>query len=130
MLFLLNVFLQMIVIFIVFGIFIFLLEKGINKLLGVERKKLSETSGKRVDRSGNVVIGILSMVAIPFLVHEPSFFLWHFILIWIVAYGFKAIMEWKYVKNSKQYVATLILLIIGIPIIYYMVSFIQQIYWL
>ena len=36
-----------------------LLEKGINKLLGVEKKKVSETSGKKVDRWGRGIILIL-----------------------------------------------------------------------
>ena len=44
----------------------FLLEKILNRLLGVEKKKVSETSGKRVDRWGRGIILILFLCTIPF----------------------------------------------------------------
>jgi hypothetical protein len=42
--------LKFLVFFIVLIIFVLLLEKVLSRLLGVEKKKVSETPGKKVDR--------------------------------------------------------------------------------
>ena len=62
--------LKFLVFFIVLIILVLLLEKGINKLLGVEKKKISETSGKKVDRWGRGIILILFLCTLPFFIYE------------------------------------------------------------
>ena len=107
----------------------FLLEKGINKLLGVEKKKLSKTSGKKVDRWGRGIILILFLCTIPFytfyVMEDTTFIKWYWILYLIVLLSFQSILEWKYLKNSKQYVTTLIMLIISVFILYNIEYFIS-----
>ena len=110
----------------VFSILVVLLEKGINKLLGVEKKKVSETSGKKVDRWGRGMILILFLCTLPFYVMgDTTFIKWYWILYLIVLLGLQSILEWKYLKNSKQYVTTLILLIISVFFLYN----IEYLYW-
>ncbi|MGE8081612.1 DUF4181 domain-containing protein [Peribacillus loiseleuriae] len=104
---------------IVLIILVILLEKIINKLLRVEKKKISQTSGKNVDRWGRGIILILFLCTLPFFITgETSFIKWYWILYLIVLLGFQSILEWKYLKNSKQYVATLIILIIFVILLY------------
>lgn len=95
------------------------LEKAINKLLGVEKKKVSETFGKKVERWGRGIILVLALCTLPFFIMKAtSSMKWFWILYLIVLLGFQSILEWKYLKNSKQYVTTLIFLILGIIMVY------------
>ena len=115
---------------VVLIILIVLLEKGINKLLGVEKKKVSETSGKKVDQWGRGIILILFLCTLPFFImEETSFMKWYWIPYLIVLLGFQSILEWKYMKNSKQYVTTLIILIISVIILYNIEYFISLFNW-
>lgn len=43
---------------------------------------------------------------------------WYWIIYLILLLGFQSILEWKFLKNSKQYITTLIFLIFGVIIIY------------
>ena len=51
-------------------ILVVLLEKGINKILGVEKRKVSETSGKKVDQWGRGIILILFLCILPIFYYE------------------------------------------------------------
>lgn len=51
---------------------------------------------------------------------------WLWILYVIGLAGFQSFMEWKYLKNSKQYVTSLIILIICVFILYNMEYFIMD----
>ncbi|MED3966001.1 DUF4181 domain-containing protein [Niallia taxi] len=90
----------------------FLLEKVIYKLLGVEKKEVSETSGKKIDQWGRRIIMILFLSTIPiytfYALKDTTFIKWYWILYLTALLGFQSVMEWKYLKNSKQYLATLI----------------------
>jgi len=112
---------RFLILIIVLAIFFFLLEKIINKLLGVEKKKISETSGKKVDQWGRGII-LVFLCTLPFYtfyaMEDTTFIKWYWILYLIVLLGFQSILEWKYLKNSKQYVATLIFLILGVIFMY------------
>ena len=100
----------------------FLLEKGIYKLLGVEKKEVSETSGKKIDQWGRRIIMILFLSTIPiytfYALKDTTFIKWYWILYLTALLGFQSVMEWKYLKNSKQYLATLIFLVLGIVFLY------------
>ncbi|MCH7321609.1 DUF4181 domain-containing protein [Solibacillus sp. MA9] len=99
----------------------FLLEKLINKLLGVEKKKMSEYAGKKVDLLVNFITYIIFLCTVPlsiYLTRDINVVKWYWILGSIFIFGFHSILEWKYMKNSKQYITTLILLILSVIFIY------------
>ena len=108
------------VLIIVLLILVLLLEKILNKLLGIKKKeRLSETSGKNVDRWGRGIILVIFLCSLPFFIEqEASVMKWYYILFWISLLGFESILEWKYLKNSKQYVSTLIFLMLFIIFMY------------
>ncbi|MFJ5623932.1 DUF4181 domain-containing protein [Peribacillus loiseleuriae] len=96
-----------------------LLEKILNRLLGVEKKKISETPGKNVDRWGRGIILVLFLCTLPFFIMgDTSFIKWYWILYVIILLDFQSVLEWKSLKNSKQYITTLIFLILTIIFIY------------
>ena len=85
---------------------IFLLEK----LLGIKREKISETPGKNMERWGRAIILAVFLAAYVFaLINGTDIILkWWWPLFCIALFGFQALLEWKYLKKSKQYIATLI----------------------
>ena len=111
----------------VFLILVFLLEKIINKLLGIKVKgKISETSGKSIDRWGRFIIVVIFLCSLLFFTNEEgNLSKWHYMLFWTSLLGFQAILEWKYLKNSKQYVGTLIFLIFVVVFIYNIENFLR-----
>ena len=110
----------------VFAIFIFSLEKISNKLLGVEKRKISKTSGKNVNRWGQRIILVILLCILPFALTKDIYVIkWFWILYTAVIWGFQAIMEWKYIKNSKQYITTIILSMFIISFLYNIEHFIN-----
>jgi hypothetical protein len=114
------------VLIIVLVILVFLLEKIINKLLAVKKKKISETSGKNVDRWGRGVILVIFLCTLPFVITKGTNVMkWYWILYLLLLLGFQSILEWKYLKNSKQYITTLIFLMLSVSIMYNIGYFLQ-----
>ncbi|TWD87891.1 uncharacterized protein DUF4181 [Neobacillus bataviensis] len=94
---------EFLVFIIVLIILQFLLEKIINKLLGVEKKKISETPGKNVYRWGRGIILVFFLCTLPFVItKDTSVMKWYWIFYLILLLGFQSILGWKYLKNSKQ----------------------------
>ncbi|RDW20259.1 hypothetical protein CWR48_06050 [Oceanobacillus arenosus] len=96
----------------------FLLENWFNRLLGVEKKKISETPGKKFEKWGRGIFILFYVCTLPFMIREPSLLKWLLILYAVVALGFQSVLEWKYIKNSKQYITTLIIMVLVIIIIF------------
>lgn len=109
--------------FLVFilGLFILftMLEKIINRLLGVEKKKISGSSGKKVDQWGRGIISVIFLCTLPYFITKDNYALkWYWILFFTTSMGFQTILEWKYLKNSRQYITTLIFLIVILIIMF------------
>ncbi|MDT9027455.1 DUF4181 domain-containing protein [Rossellomorea yichunensis] len=73
------------------------------------------------------LIFFVFLCSIPFIgvpgTPDSNALKWFWIFYLIILFGFQSILEWKYLKNSKQYVTTLIFLLLGVIIIYYMEYF-------
>ena len=112
---------------IVLVILVFLSEKAINKLFGIDKEvKLSETSGKNIDRWGRGIILLIFLCSLPFFItKEASVMKWYYMLLWILTFGFQSILEWIYLKNSKQYISTLIFLVFIVIFIYNIEHFLK-----
>ena len=106
---------------------ILLIEKVIFKLFGVEKKRISETSGKNIDRWGNGIILVIFLCTLPFVIEKDiNVMKWYWILYFILSLGFQSVMEWKYLKNSKQYVTTLIFLMLSVIIMFNIEYFVNR----
>ena len=121
----------LIVFIIILFILFFSLEKIVNKLLGVKRQKISETAGKKVDRWGRgIIVATFFGIAIPyFMFNDHISWKWYFVLLLIFSVGFQAILEWKYIKNSRQYVSTLIVLMASLIFMFNLEFFIRIFSW-
>jgi len=102
----------------VFVIFFFL-DKGFRKWLGIKKVKITDASYKKIDKTGRIIIGVVSICSLPFVISKGTSVLqWYFIFYFILLLGFQAILEWKYLKNSKEYIITLILLLLSVILLY------------
>ena len=108
-----------IILFIIIWAVGFLIEKLIFKLLGVEKMKISETEGKKADIWGRVIIILFIICTLPFTYLYDSSLIWVAYL--FVIFGYDAFMEWKFIKGSKQYISSLIFMVI-IVIAFYCIS--------
>jgi hypothetical protein len=113
--------LRFLALIIVLLVVMYLLEKVINKLLGVKKKKISETPGRNVDRWGRSIILVIYLSTLWFVPSGESLFIikLYWISFFILIFGFQVVMEFIYIKNSKQYLSTLFLLIISFTLIYF-----------
>lgn len=105
-------FFQFVIIFIILSVFI---ERVIRKRLGVEKQRISETAGKNVDRWGRGIILVTFLATLPYFIEkEDEIVKWYWIFYYVILMGFQALIQWKYLKNSKEYIITLIFLVLGI----------------
>ena len=103
---------------------VFLIGKMIDKLLGVKRKNISETPGKSIDRWGRTIILVIFLSSYLLALEKESdaILKWQWVLFLTALVGLQTILEWKYLKGSKQYMSTLISLIITLFILVFFVQ--------
>ena len=101
---------RLLTILIILFLVVFLVEKIIDKFFGLKRKKISETPGKSIDRWGRTIILFIFLLSNSFgFTKEPDAIpKWSWVPFLTALMGFQAILEWKYLKESKQYISTFI----------------------
>lgn len=81
----------------------------LRKWLKIEKVNLSETAGKNINRWGRAIILVVALVLLPFSISGS---LWQMLWFWIIYYTvlslFEATLQWKYARESKEYLLTLI----------------------
>jgi hypothetical protein len=84
-------------------------------IVGTDRY-IDETDGRRVDFWGRIILVIIFLVLLFFVVDtsDETIVKWFFIIALTITTAFQSIIEWKYLKNSKEFVVTLILWVIGL----------------
>jgi hypothetical protein len=84
-------------------------------IVGTDRY-IDETDGRRVDFWGRIILAVIFFCLLFFVIDtsEEMTVKWFFIIFFTIITAFQSIVEWKYLKNSKEYVVTLLLWLIGI----------------
>lgn len=94
-------------------ILLFGVEKITIKMLSIERKKLSETAGRRINRWGKLILLMIILGSLWFSIGSSDTIQMLFLLITLaVIFGYQAVMEFIFIRNLRQYIATTILLIV------------------
>ncbi|MDP5274269.1 DUF4181 domain-containing protein [Chengkuizengella axinellae] len=87
-------------------------------LFDTDREKLTEIPNVQDDYLlGRVVISFIVFVALIVLIMIPSHELvykWSIFIMYGIVLGYQTFMEWKYLKNSKEYVCSLGFLLVGL----------------
>lgn len=88
-------------------------------IVGEKRRKVSETYGKVIQMWGLaviVVVGLGSMFVLD--IFDPEIMKWFWLGFLILTVGFQAFLDWKFLKETKEYVVSLIVLLIGLIYIF------------
>ena len=94
-------------------ILLFVVEKITNKMLSIERKKLSETAGRRIDRWGRLILLVTILVSLWLSVDSSDTIQMLYLLITLaLIFGYQAVMEFIFIRNSRQYIGPTILLVV------------------
>lgn len=85
-------------------------------IVGKRKRKVSETTGENIQICGFAIIGVIGICSILFVLDffDNNVMKWFWLFFIIVTLGFQSFMEWKFLKESKEYVVSLIVLMIGI----------------
>ncbi|USB33062.1 DUF4181 domain-containing protein [Paenibacillus sp. YPG26] len=107
-----------VIIIIILSISQYLLRRWI---VGAEAKDELPRAGKRVDLWGKVILLLIAMIwAVNLIVEDrltDDIFKWFMIAIIVLATGFQAFVDWKYRKSSKEYIVSLIVLVMGVVLV-------------
>jgi len=94
--------------FIIIILLFILLELILRRTLKIEKKHISETEGKKVYRIGIFIITVVTICFIPIVVTKDTVYMTLFLfLFFIIRFGFELFVEWKYMRESREYLITL-----------------------
>ncbi|MDQ6423470.1 DUF4181 domain-containing protein [Paenibacillus sp. LHD-117] len=98
-----------------------LIEITIKKYIIVEEpKKISETTGKNINRWVKGLLAFISLFILFFVLDTTNIntLKWFWLISFLVAMGLHAFMDWMYLKGSKEYMISLIKLAVGLIYIF------------
>lgn len=94
-----------------------LIDLTIKKYFIVEElNKISDTNGKNINRWVKGLLFVISVCVFFFVLDTTNInsLKWYWLIVFIVAMGQHAFIEWRYLKGSKEYVISLIKLAVGL----------------
>jgi hypothetical protein len=80
-------------------------------------KKISDTIGKNINRWVKGLVALIAIWIYFFVLDDATdhnTIKWFWLILFLVAMGFQAFMEWRYLKGSKEYLISLILVAFGL----------------
>ncbi|SFL98784.1 protein of unknown function [Gracilibacillus orientalis] len=85
-------------------------------IVGKNKKKISETAGENIQIWGLLIIGIIGICSVFFFldIFNNNVMKWFWLFFLILTLGFQSFLEWKFLKDSKEYVVSLIVLMLGL----------------
>lgn len=87
----------------------------LRKRLNVKKASLADTPAKRVDQWGRAVLTIAAICFIPFIIGSSmQTFIWFLVLFLMILQSFQAFLQWKYIKESREHILTLLQLIVTV----------------
>lgn len=93
------------------------------RIAGTEREELP-AKGKKVDIWGKIILASIGIITATIFLNlddlDGDAMKWFWMLIIIIVVGFQSFIDWKYLKGSKQYIVSLIVLILGVTLVYFL----------
>ena len=103
------------------GILLSLLQWALKQyILAGESGKISVTPGKNIDRWVKGLLAIIALSIYFFVLDSTDYSLvkWFWLILFLLVKGFDVFMERWYLKGSKDYIVSLIILLIGLMYIW------------
>lgn len=101
-----------------FFIVMFIVDRFLTQILGIQKRRVSETAGKRIEQWGNGIIFLVYLITLWFAIGQSDDVrIIHLLGNLALLLGFKASLEFIYLKASRQYILTAILLLVDLFVI-------------
>ncbi|MDN7242205.1 DUF4181 domain-containing protein [Planococcus sp. N028] len=99
---------------------LFGLEMLLRKWLGVKKTSLSDTPAKNIDRWGRGIFLVIALGVFYFGIGGDLvvLFFWFWVVYLTALTFFQAYLQWKYIKESKEHLVTLLIYPIGIAALF------------
>ncbi|ART77075.1 hypothetical protein B4U37_13900 [Sutcliffiella horikoshii] len=83
---------------------------AVRKLLGIKRAKLTDPKGKKIDVLGRIICVILVFITYPAVIETGVLQIEHlFVIFFTVLFCLQAIIQYLYIKESKEFIITLLM---------------------
>lgn len=93
-------------------ILLIVVDKITNTIFSIEKKKVSESAGKHIDRWGRWILAAIVVIILWFPTDNSDMQRMFSILITLAFLcGYYAVMEFFFVRESRQYITTTVLLL-------------------
>ncbi|WP_340003977.1 DUF4181 domain-containing protein [Paenibacillus sp. FSL K6-0276] len=92
-------------------------------IVGPDKEKLSD-DGNELNMKGKlilVLVGLITGIIIMIADGAQGIVMkWFWIVIIIIALGFQSFIDWKFLKHTKQHIVSLIVLVLGVVLVYFL----------
>ncbi len=96
-----------------------IVDVAVRKLLGIKRAKLTDPKGKKIDLLGRIICVILAFIMYPaFIETEVLEMNYLFIILFTVLFCFQAVVQYIYIKESKEFIITLIMNVVFVVFLF------------
>ncbi len=92
----------------------YILDKLLRKWLRIEKQEISSPVGKHILKWGTRIFIALSFLFIIIFNENIILFKVSIILCLVMQSSFQAFIEWKYLTNSREYIHTIIISVLGL----------------
>jgi len=89
-------------------------------LVGSEKQEISDKV-KKVSLWVLIILGLIAIAIIFSNDLEGNAMKWFFMSLILVTGGFRSFIDWMYLKGSKQYIVSLLVLVIGVTFTYFII---------
>ena len=98
------------------GIFMFLFEWLFKKTFGIQSKSISDTTAKKINLFGRIIIVLVFIVFLLPMGIDPNAteFKWYWLALFIAQWGFQGWLEWMYLRETKQHIISIVYLILSV----------------
>ncbi|KTD87374.1 DUF4181 domain-containing protein [Paenibacillus etheri] len=92
-------------------------------IVGPDKEKLSD-DGNELNIKGKLILGLVGLItAIVIMIADGVqgiVMKWFWIVLIIIALGFQSFIDWKFLKHTKQHIVSLIVLVEGVVLVYFL----------
>ncbi|NLP51559.1 DUF4181 domain-containing protein [Bacillus sp. RO1] len=91
----------------------------VRKLLGIKRAKLTDPKGKKIDMLGRIICAILIFIMYPAVIETGILQLkLLFVIFFTLLFWLQAIIQYIYIKESKEYIITLLINVVFVAFLF------------
>ncbi|WP_068614698.1 DUF4181 domain-containing protein [Paenibacillus tuaregi] len=91
-------------------------------IVGTNEKEELPRIGRKVETWGLIILALIGITTCIVLLVEDTLkgntLKWFFILFITITAGFRTFVDWKYLRDSKEYMVSLIVLILGVTLVF------------